>query len=56
ASDLQAGHGTHVADMIYTIELQQGLGDIALIWEQFREVSTKWRQAVQIAAHKPKHR
>ncbi|KAG6077550.1 hypothetical protein E4U15_004643 [Claviceps sp. LM218 group G6] len=55
ASDLQAGHGTHVGGMIYTRELQKGLGGIALAWKQFRELSTKWRQAVQIAAHKTKH-
>ncbi|KAG6092316.1 hypothetical protein E4U14_000769 [Claviceps sp. LM454 group G7] len=55
ASDLQAGYGTHVTGMIYTRELQQGLGGTALAWEQFREVSTKWRQAAQIAAHKTKH-
>ncbi|KAG6310454.1 hypothetical protein E4U44_005501 [Claviceps purpurea] len=42
ASDLQAGHGTHVAGMIYARELQQGLGGTAMARERFREVSTKW--------------
>ncbi|CCE33981.1 uncharacterized protein CPUR_07909 [Claviceps purpurea 20.1] len=55
ASDLQAGHGTHVAGMIYDRELQQSLDGTALAREQFREVSTKRRQTVQIAAHKTKH-
>ncbi|KAG6266915.1 hypothetical protein E4U47_005546 [Claviceps purpurea] len=42
ASDLQAGHGTYVAGMIYARELQQGLGGTAMARERFREVSTKW--------------
>ena len=44
ASDLQAGHGSHVAGMIYARELQQGLSGTALAREKFREVSTKWHR------------
>ena len=44
ASDLQAGHGSHVAGTIYARELQQGLSGTALAREKFREVSSKWHR------------
>lgn len=44
ASDLQAGHGSHVAGMVYARELQQGLGGTAMARERFREVSSKWHR------------
>jgi hypothetical protein len=39
AADLQAGHGSHVAGMIYARELQQGLGGTARMREEFRNIS-----------------
>lgn len=44
ARDLQAGHTSHVAGMIYAREMQQGLGGTALMREKFRETSREWHQ------------
>lgn len=44
ARDLQAGHTSHVAGMIYAREMQQGLGGTAMMREKFREVSREWHQ------------
>jgi hypothetical protein len=40
--DLQAGHSTHVAGMIYARELQQGTIGTAVRRDRFREVSRQW--------------
>ena len=37
--DLQAGHGTHIAGMIYTRELMEGDNSIISHREKFRRVS-----------------
>ncbi|MDB5910917.1 MAG: hypothetical protein JWP34_5031, partial [Massilia sp.] len=42
--DLQAGHGTHVAGMVYARELQQGTSGTAARREQFRAVSRQWHR------------
>ncbi|KAG7405148.1 ATP-dependent DNA helicase Q5 [Fusarium oxysporum f. sp. rapae] len=42
--DLQAGHGTHVAGMIYARELQQGLFSTASMRDKFRAVSRQWHR------------
>ncbi|KAG8670796.1 hypothetical protein FPOAC1_004030 [Fusarium poae] len=42
--DLQAGHGTHVAGMVYARELQQGLFSTASMRDKFRAVSRQWHR------------
>ncbi|KAG6979012.1 ATP-dependent DNA helicase Q-like 3 [Fusarium oxysporum f. sp. conglutinans] len=44
AWDLQAGHGTHVAGMIYARELQQGLFETAALREKYRIISRRWHR------------
>lgn len=48
--DLQAGHGTHVAGMVYARELQQGAFGTALRREQFRTVSRQWHRFLGFGA------
>lgn len=49
-ADLQAGHGTHVAGMIYARELQQGNFGTATRREQFRAVSRRWHRFLGFGA------
>ncbi|RSL82730.1 hypothetical protein CEP52_016890 [Fusarium oligoseptatum] len=42
--DLQAGHGTHVAGMVYARELQQGLFSTSDMRDKFRAVSRQWHR------------
>ncbi|KAG8667999.1 hypothetical protein FPOAC1_007360 [Fusarium poae] len=42
--DLQAGHATHVAGMVYARELQQGLFSTASMRDKFRAVSRQWHR------------
>jgi superfamily II DNA helicase RecQ len=44
AWDLQAGHSTHVAGMIYAREMQQGAMGTAARRDQFRAVSRQWHR------------
>jgi superfamily II DNA helicase RecQ len=45
--DLQAGHGTHVAGMVYARELQQGLFSTATMRDKFRSVSRQWHRFLE---------
>jgi superfamily II DNA helicase RecQ len=45
--DLQAGHGTHVAGMVYARELQQGLFSTASMRDKFRAVSRQWHRLLE---------
>ncbi|KAJ6438732.1 translation initiation factor IF3 [Purpureocillium lavendulum] len=49
-ADMQAGHGTHVAGMIYARELQQGPAGTAAQREKFRRVSRQWHQLLEFGA------
>lgn len=49
-ADLQAGHGTHVAGMIYARELQQGGFGTAARREQFRAISRQWHRFLGFGA------
>jgi RecQ family ATP-dependent DNA helicase len=46
ARDLQAGHGTHVAGMIYARGIYEALGVVASMRAQFRQESQKWHTHV----------
>ncbi|KAM6523080.1 hypothetical protein FSOLCH5_003699 [Fusarium solani] len=46
-TDLQAGHGTHVAGMVYARDLQQGLFSTASMREKFRAVSRQWHRFLE---------
>jgi superfamily II DNA helicase RecQ len=46
-TDLQAGHGTHVAGMVYARDLQQGLFSTASMREKFRAVSRQWHHFLE---------
>lgn len=48
--DLQAGHGMHVAGMVYARELQQGAFGTALRRDQFRTVSRQWHRFLGFGA------
>ncbi|KFZ23741.1 hypothetical protein V502_01780 [Pseudogymnoascus sp. VKM F-4520 (FW-2644)] len=48
--DLQAGHGTHIAGMIYARELMEGNNTIISCWEKFRQVSCMWHQFLEFAS------
>jgi RecQ family ATP-dependent DNA helicase len=50
AWDLQAGHGTHVAGMVYARELQQGVFSTAPRRERFRAVSRQWHRFLGFGA------
>ncbi|KAI8416192.1 hypothetical protein FOFC_02501, partial [Fusarium oxysporum] len=45
--DLQAGHGTHVAGMVYAREMQQGLFSTATMRDKFRSVSRQWHRLLE---------
>ncbi|GJN76018.1 hypothetical protein PLICBS_010129 [Purpureocillium lilacinum] len=49
-ADLQAGHGTHAAGMIYARELQQSGSGTAAQREQFRKVSRQWHRFLGFGA------
>ncbi|KJZ71410.1 hypothetical protein HIM_09198 [Hirsutella minnesotensis 3608] len=49
-ADLQAGHGTHVAGLIYARQLQQGGFGTAAMREQFRAISREWHQFLGFGA------
>jgi hypothetical protein len=42
--DLQGGHGSHVAKMIYAQELMEGGNAVISQREQFRQVSITWHR------------
>ncbi|KAK3933608.1 P-loop containing nucleoside triphosphate hydrolase protein [Diplogelasinospora grovesii] len=48
--DLQAGHGTHVAGMVYARELEQGVYGTAARRDQFRAVSRQWHRFLGFGA------
>lgn len=50
AVDLQTGHGTHVAGMVYARELQQGQFGTAQRRDQFRHVSRQWHRFFDFGA------
>jgi superfamily II DNA helicase RecQ len=50
AWDLQAGHGTHVAGMVYARELQQGVFSTAARRERFRAISRQWHRFLGFGA------
>jgi hypothetical protein len=45
--DLQAGHGTHVAGMIYARELRQAPGQTMRRQDMFRQISQEWHRFLQ---------
>jgi superfamily II DNA helicase RecQ len=45
--DLQAGHGTHIAGMIYAQELRQAPGQTMGRQDMFRQVSQEWHRFLQ---------
>jgi superfamily II DNA helicase RecQ len=47
---LQAGHGTHVAGMIYARELRQAPGQTMGRQDMFRQVSQDWHRFLQFAS------
>lgn len=57
--DLQAGHGTHVAGMIYARELRQGRAGTISRRDQFRQVSQRWHRFLGFSVrgeHRPKRK
>jgi hypothetical protein len=48
--DLQAGHGTHVAGMIYARELRQAPGQTMGRQDMFRQVSQEWHRYLQFTS------
>lgn len=48
--DLQAGHGTHVAGMIYARELRQAPGQTMGRQDMFRQVSQEWHRFLQFTS------
>jgi superfamily II DNA helicase RecQ len=48
--DLQAGHGTHVAGMIYARELRQAPGQTMGRQDMFRQVSQEWHRFLQFGS------
>jgi hypothetical protein len=50
--DLQSGHSSHVAGMIYARELMEGGNAVISRWEQFRKVSMTWHRFLKFeSAH-----
>jgi hypothetical protein len=47
--DLHAGHGTHIAGMIYARELMEGNNTIISRREKFRQVSCTWHRFLEFA-------
>ena len=50
AYDLQSGHGTHVAGMIYARGILEGPGEVASIRQQYRRASEGWHGLLQFAS------
>ncbi|OBT70707.1 hypothetical protein VF21_10274 [Pseudogymnoascus sp. 05NY08] len=48
--DLQAGHGMHIAGMIYARELMEGNNTIISRREKFRQVSCTWHRFLEFAS------
>ena len=48
--DLQAGHGTHIAGMIYARELRQAPGQTMGRQDMFRQVSQEWHRFLQFGS------
>ena len=48
--DLQAGHGTHVAGMVYAWELMEGNNVVVGRREKFRHVSQEWHKFWQFGS------
>jgi hypothetical protein len=48
--DLQAGHGTHVAGMIYARELRQAPGQTMGRQDMFRQISQEWHRFLQFTS------
>lgn len=48
--DLQAGHGTHVAGMIYARGVDEAPDTVAQMKQQFREASEKWHRFLGFAS------
>ena len=51
--DLQAGHGTHIAGMIYARELMEGNDSIISRREKFRRISQSWHRFLEFASSRP---
>jgi RecQ family ATP-dependent DNA helicase len=51
--DLQAGHGTHIAGMIYARELMEGNDTIISRRERFRRISQQWHRFLEFASTCP---
>ena len=45
--DLQAGHGSHVAGMIYARVILEAPGEVASIRQQYRKASEAWHRLLQ---------
>ena len=45
--DLQAGHGSHVAGMIYARAILEAPGEVASIRQQYRNASEAWHRLLQ---------
>jgi superfamily II DNA helicase RecQ len=50
AFDLQSGHGTHVAGMIYARAIFEAPGEVASIRQQYRTASEGWHRLLQFAS------
>ena len=48
--DLQSGHGSHVAGMIYARELMEGGNAVISRREQFRQVSVTWHRFLKFGS------
>jgi len=51
--DLQAGHGTHIAGMIYARELMEGNDLIIGRRQKFRRISQSWHRFLEFASSRP---
>ena len=49
-ADLQAGHGSHVAGMIYARDIMEVRGEIASKRQRFRESSQEWHRFIGFAS------
>lgn len=45
--DLQAGHGSHVAGMIYARAILEAPGEVASVRQQYRNASEAWHRLLQ---------
>lgn len=48
--DLQSGHGTHVAGMIYARAILEAPGEVASMRQQYRAASEGWHRLLQFAS------